>query len=223
MIVQCTANALRIRSLPTIGIGTDTEKRMILGQTAEAHGLSMDQEWLYVDAPAARGWCSKNYLETVPEDVIVLPTASWPKVPNGYDEIVRIFGSPDSAPCSAGRARLPQALPLSWRAEKVTVVSCHKLLEDVFTSVFQRISDAGLWDALENFGGIHSSRTVTSSQKISTHAWGIAGDFDTIDNALGKRPEMHPRIVAIFKDHGFVWGGEWSRPDGMHFQYAKGY
>jgi hypothetical protein len=29
---------------------------------------------------------------------------------------------------------------------------------------------------------------------------------------------MDPRIVEIFDRWGFVWGGRWSTPDGMHFE-----
>lgn len=224
MLVVCTASALKIRSLPRVEVGTDTGKRMIRAQSAVVSGTSLDGEWLYVDAPAGRGWTSKAYLETIeahPSTFVADP--AWPKVPHGYSEIVRIFGTPGSAPCSAGRVELPAPLKLAWSEEEVRIVSCHKLLEDVFTSVFAQIYDRGLWDELENFGGIYNSRTITSSQKISTHSWGISGDFDTLDNPLGKSPRMHPTIVAIFDDHGFQWGGKWNRPDGMHFQYATGY
>jgi hypothetical protein len=31
---------------------------------------------------------------------------------------------------------------------------------------------------------------------------------------------MSPELVACFKDAGFDWGGEWSKPDGMHFQLS---
>jgi hypothetical protein len=191
-------------------------------QVAGSFGDSFDKEWLYVDAPAARGWCSRRFLQDAPE--VALPSPAWPKRPHGKAEIIRIFGSPGSAQCRAGRVTLPAPLPLSWRrTETVTVVACHKLLEDVFASAFRSIHDHGLWDELENFGGIYNDRTVTASQKISTHAWGISGDFDTLDNALGAVPKMHPKIILIFEDHGFFWGGRWNRPDGMHYQYATGY
>ncbi len=51
------------------------------------------------------------------------------------------------------------------------------------------------------------------------HAWGLAVDFNVRGNEFGNHnPEMDPRIVEIFERWGFVWGGRWSTPDGMHFE-----
>ena len=33
---------------------------------------------------------------------------------------------------------------------------------------------------------------------------------------------MDSRIVDIFRSHGFGWGGTWTRPDGMHFEWTGG-
>lgn len=219
----CTASALTIRSLPVVGAGTDTGKRMIKGQVAQVWGFSEDgASWLYVDAPAGRGWCSREYLE-VGGEVPDVPPPSWPKVPSGRAGIERIFGSPGSAMANSGRVTLPAPLKLGWSPEAVTRVGCHKLMEDVFGSVFARLYEKGLWFYLHTFDGIYNDRTVTASQKVSTHAWGISIDLNASSNPLGGKSTMEPRIVAVFRDHGFVWGGEWSRPDPMHFQYATDY
>jgi hypothetical protein len=36
---------------------------------------------------------------------------------------------------------------------------------------------------------------------------------------------MDAAVVAIFKEAGFTWGGEWqgSKRDPMHFQFCTGY
>lgn len=220
-LVKGTASALIIRSLPTSEGGTDTTRRLIKGQVAQVFGNSLDNEWVYVEAPAGRGWVSKQYTESVSESVDT--SAAWPKVPSGLAGIEALYGKPGSAMCYAGRARFPEPLKLSWNDDKVKVFACHKLVEDVMTSVFQAIHDRGLWDLLEDFGGCYNYRQVKASSKVSTHAWGISVDINTRSNPLGAVPQMDQRIVSVFADHGFVWGGRWSRPDGMHFQRAENY
>jgi hypothetical protein len=229
---------------------------MIREQSASAHGTSLDSLWLYVDAPSGRGWVAKRYTEEIEE---FIPSPAWPKVPNGLAEIKRVFGEPGRAICNAGRVHLAQGLPLSWEMNtKVTVVSCHKLIEDVLQSVFDTIHARGYWNLLQDWGGCYNYRPskvqqpddelqlemdsavqsqlasiaeaegvvmaeMRAASKLSTHAWGIGLDINVKQNPLRARPKMDPRIVAIFRDHGFKWGGDWSRPDGMHFQFATGY
>lgn len=259
-IVSCTASALTIRSLPTTEGATDTGRRMIRAQRAQMYGTSLDGQWIYVDAPAGRGWVARRYTEAVNEFV---PSPAWPKVPNGLAEIKAVFGEAGRAICNAGRIHFPAALPLSWDAsQKVKLVSCHKLLEDVLQSAFNEINKRGHWELLKDWGGCYNYRPSKLIQleepqpivqiglpmdralsklemrelahelhqlnapltaKLSTHAWGIGLDINVHENPLGKAPKMDARIVAIFRDHGFKWGGDWTRPDGMHFQYATGY
>ena len=47
---------------------------------------------------------------------------------------------------------------------------------------------------------------------------GNAVDLNVSTNQLGTEGDMPPRIVEIFERWGFVWGGDWSRPDPMHFE-----
>lgn len=44
-------------------------------------------------------------------------------------------------------------------------------------------------------------------------------------NRQGSAEDMHPEIVALFREYGFKWGGDWSgkSKDTMHFQYCTGY
>jgi hypothetical protein len=231
--VRCTASALIIRSLPVTGLATDTGRRMVRGQVARAHGQSFDDGWLYVDAPQGRGWCSRQYLEELEAPKVIsspaIVTPAWPKVPSGLSEIQRLFGSPGNAMASAGRVHLPKPVKLGWADQTIIVFACHKLLEDVFTSFFSEIDRRGLLGCVEiarcvqTFDGCYNDRTVTNSQKVSTHAWGIAVDINAATNRLGARPQLNPDIVAIGRDHQLVWGGAWTRPDGMHFQYATNY
>lgn len=62
---------------------------------------------------------------------------------------------------------------------------------------------------------------IVYSNIVSLHAYGLAGDFNTAKNPLGKKPVMDTRIITIFENNGFDWGGWWKVPDGMHFQAKK--
>lgn len=223
MIVRCTTPALIIRTVPIAGAVTDTGRRMIANQHAHAYGHSLDERWIYVDAPAGPGWVSAQYVTESKADT--LPSPPWPRVPNGPKEIREVFGSPGSPLCMAGRVVLPAPLRLSWKPEEaVRFVSCHKLVEAVFQSVFDQIYARKYWELLEDYGGIYNFRPIKGSAKLSTHSWGIAVDLNTVANPLGAKPVMDPHIIAVFADHGFHWGGNWRRRrDGAHFQYATGY
>ena len=50
--------------------------------------------------------------------------------------------------------------------------------------------------------------------------WGSAIDVNVSTNPLGARPHQDPRLVRAFAQAGFVWGGRFLRPDGMHFEYG---
>ena len=62
---------------------------------------------------------------------------------------------------------------------------------------------------------------------LSRHTWGIAIDLNSQQNPLGQPPAaagqpgtLLPDIVEIFNACGFAWGGDFSTPDGMHFELA---
>jgi D-alanyl-D-alanine carboxypeptidase len=56
---------------------------------------------------------------------------------------------------------------------------------------------------------------------LSVHAWGIAIDLNAASNKPGSRGDMDERVIKIFCEHGFYWGGNFGDP--MHFQFAVGY
>ena len=221
--VRTTATKLILRSRPTGGPDTDTGLRLARGEAAVALGESYDKEWVFVDAPSAAGWVSAAYLEDAPARLE--PRHPGLPVPNGRGEIVEVFGDPCEDACESGRVALPAPLPLSWAPQqRVTRFACHEKMVPVFTAVFADIHGRGLWHLLEDFGGCYNCREQRGSNaKTSTHSWGIGIDLNAKQNPLGAAPKMPQEIVAVFREHGFVWGGEWSRPDGMHFQYATGY
>jgi hypothetical protein len=168
------------------------------------------------------------------------PPATTPKRiyrPNGLSEVYKIFGDirafirvdgtirPEWERTYLASARLPSRLPLSWDpVTKVSTIRCHVLLVRQFEGVFQAVHDAGFWPAVHDYGGCYNFRPQRgSSGRLSLHAWGIAVDLNTTTNMLGETGDMSPDVIRIFEEQGFVWGGNFSRPDGMHFQFADGY
>ncbi len=102
-------------------------------------------------------------------------------------------------------------------------VVCHSLLIPQLRGALQEVVDAGLSDLIDpsQYGGCWVPRHIlfNPDRALSMHAWGLAVDFNVRGNEFGNRnPEMDPRIVEIFERWGFVWGGRWSTPDGMHFE-----
>lgn len=124
------------------------------------------------------------------------------------------------------RIALPFSLTLSWdHTQTVKEMTCHKKLAEVFIDVFDRIQASGLQPKIKTFGGCFSFRQQRTGSKLSTHAWGIAIDLNPETNAQGTAGNMDSDLIAIFKDAGFEWGGDWEGKvrDPMHFQFCSGY
>ncbi len=103
-------------------------------------------------------------------------------------------------------------------------VKCHKVMIPQLTAALKEIEDAGLAHLIDpkQYGGCYVPRHIGRDVKrpLSMHAWGLAIDFNTIDNPEGHTPKMDPRVVQTFERWGFRWGGRWSIPDGHHFELA---
>jgi hypothetical protein len=158
--------------------------------------------------------------------------------PHGLNEIIAAFGdihayvAPDGqleARWQLGfleRIHLPFSLCLSWDPSRtITQMTCHRRLTGVFSSVFRSIQEQGLQAKVTSFGGCFAFRPQRTGSKLSTHSWGIAIDLNPESNEQGSPGNMDAGIVAIFRDAGFEWGGDWpgKTRDPMHFQFCTGY
>lgn len=107
----------------------------------------------------------------------------------------------------------------------------HPVLVDDLIAILAGIKASGLWRYVESISGAYAWRPQRgSSTKLSLHSLGAAIDFNAAANPLGVLPEeTHMgsgdglKVVAIFKAHGWTWGGDFGRPDAMHFQAASGF
>ncbi|MDP8970110.1 MAG: M15 family metallopeptidase [Actinomycetota bacterium] len=101
-------------------------------------------------------------------------------------------------------------------------VVCHRLMIPQLQGALQEIADRGLAHLIDpsQYGGCWVPRHIdwSPSKPLSMHSWGLAVDLNVSTNGLGRIPTMDPRIVEVFDRWGFVWGGRWRRPDGMHFE-----
>jgi hypothetical protein len=145
--------------------------------------------------------------------------------PVGLAEIVKTFGrleDPSFERDNIVSFELPYHL--IYGTALVRSTRAHRLVAPVFVEVFKDIKCQGLIERATHFGGIYARRNIRGATHPSCHSWGIAIDLNPEENPLGKPGRMDPRVVAVFKKHGFTWGGEFhTRLDPMHFQYASGY
>ena len=158
--------------------------------------------------------------------------------PSGLDQICATFGDifeyilPDHTLDPRWRAEfltiatLAFSIPLSWdKSRQVDRITCHKLLAEIFMDVFAGIQTARLQGKISSFGGCFAFRPQRTGTKLSTHAWGIAIDLNPETNEQGTAGDMDPAVIAIFRQAGFEWGGDWQgrTRDPMHFQFCRGY
>ncbi len=104
-------------------------------------------------------------------------------------------------------------------------VTCHRLMLPQLQAALSEIESAGLGGELRagDYGGCYVPRFIdrNPSLPLSMHAFGLAVDLNVSTNQLGTEGDMNPRVVEIFERWGFVWGGDWSRPDPMHFELSR--
>ena len=104
----------------------------------------------------------------------------------------------------------------------------HRAAERQLTDLWCAWEQAGLLPLVKSWGGAYTPRFVRGSRKaLSNHAFGTAFDINMKWNALGAVPALRGRegsvreLVGIAHQHGFYWGGHFTRLDGMHFEVAR--
>jgi hypothetical protein len=78
-------------------------------------------------------------------------------------------------------------------------------------------------------GGIFNYRTISGTDRLSSHAFGISIDLASKDSFYWKWSDYemgeteiknYPyKIVNLFEENMFIWGGKWNHFDIMHFEY----
>lgn len=101
-------------------------------------------------------------------------------------------------------------------------IYCNRYLRAPLLQALANVAERKLGDQILTWDGCFQIRKKRGSLfSPSLHSWGLAIDINAAWNGLGKKPTMSPELVKCFTDAGFEWGGNWSKPDGMHFQLAR--
>jgi hypothetical protein len=119
-----------------------------------------------------------------------------------------------------------------WHAENIRTrrvpilgkVTCNVAFFPALEGALQELVDRGLDHLIHIYSGCYAARTVARSDTAppSQHAYGAAIDIDAPTNGFGdETPAMDPRVVRVFENWGFIWGGNFLIPDGMHFEYGE--
>jgi peptidoglycan hydrolase-like protein with peptidoglycan-binding domain len=128
----------------------------------------------------------------------------------------------------------PWKLTIAWDTSKTTdKISCHVKVADsvsrVLKAVHSHYGDAEIKRLRLNvYDGCYNPRKMRKGNRTSTHAWGIALDWDPDNNQLEwgssratfARPEYRPWF-EIWEREGWVSLGRSTNRDWMHIQAAK--
>ncbi len=102
-------------------------------------------------------------------------------------------------------------------------ITCNVALLPQIRGVMRELIAEDLAGTIHSYAGCYARRYSNRdpSQAISHHTWGIALDVNVPENPYGASPHQDRRLVAAFEKWGFIWGGTFLTPDGMHFEYRR--
>jgi hypothetical protein len=166
-----------------------------------------------------RSWDPPNPDSTLSTSQTKALLGEFAYAPTAGDSIVQ-EAAWQAANLPPGRELLSNAIPIRAR--------CHVRLAGDLRAALDEIAASGLSGAIDvananTYGGCHNPRYNRINGElgvISRHAWAQALDVNTVTNCQGCRPQMNCDVVRIFRKHGFAWGGNFLRTDGMHFEWV---
>ena len=162
-------------------------------------------------------------------DGLIPQSFGWPRQTQA--DLLRFFGPVGQ---NQTQIALPYPMVLAWdTSTTVRRMTCHqkvaRSLEGVLSDVLDYYGLDGINDlGLNVFGGGLNVRPIRGGSVYSTHAWGIAFDFDPENNQLrwGRdrakmaRPEYNTWF-DIWEKYGAVSLGRKRNYDWMHVQFAQ--
>ncbi|MEM9606270.1 MAG: M15 family metallopeptidase [Actinomycetota bacterium] len=176
-------------------------------------------------------------LETgLPSGFIRVRRAGDPPLPNGVLSSVALketIGEVEYRPTGSTTVALdPAWVAANIVSEELPIIgriTCHREAVAAMRDALTEVEQAGLAGAIDvadtrRSGGCYVPRLIRGSSGgfLSRHSFGIAIDVNPSTNPFGGTPTIDQRLVEIITSHGFAWGGTWTRPDGMHFEWLGG-
>lgn len=125
-------------------------------------------------------------------------------------------------------------VPIQTKTGKTTMsLRVHKQLANEIQSIFEELLTVqGFYVNPGDTFGYNWRPMASGTGKLSHHSYGCVIDLNANANPpsyWNSKPDSkspyynNPQVVAIFKAHGFYWGGDWSPSfyDPMHFTYTN--
>lgn len=216
-----------VRSWPVARKTVAYVQQMIGLKGKDVDGWWGDQTQLYYDNHQAR----TKPRTWRPEDRTLPNPNNWPRQGSSDKELSAFYGKPGS--------RLVALTPpyphyLAWApSQQARTIRCHALVRDSLERVLRNVlriygPDEIRRLRLDQFGGCFNDRLMRGGTRRSTHAWGIALDYDPANNQLN-----WGRDKATFaKDEYLPWWECWEAEgwlslgrernfDWMHVQAAR--
>ena len=106
-------------------------------------------------------------------------------------------------------------------------IRCHRTTIEMINGALADLERMGLAHVIDTggFAGCWEPRLIRSrtgaSAAVSRHAWGAALDMNAATNSVGSSGSQDSRLIAVMRQSGFTWGGEWLVPDPMHFEFLE--
>lgn len=197
-------------------VGPSTEYALGLFDYEKAHGKRPDA---WRPAPEAE-----------PELDLLTQGATWPL----QSQASKAFGVAGGPQCTAGVVKLPFKMKIAWdTASTIETFRCHEKVATSIERVLGRIASAYSPEAIAEhgfnlYGGCFNYRQMRGGSSLSTHAWGIAIDFDPARNQLkwGRDRAYLARkdcenFFRCWEAEGWLSLGRARNYDWMHVQAAR--
>ena len=154
---------------------------------------------------------------------------NWPN--QKYKDLVKFYGKP--GPKHLVVVDLPYPHRLAWDLNTVVRrTRCHKKVADSYIRVLNDVISVYGMDRirklrLDHYGGGYNYRSMRGGNSWSTHAWGVAIDYDPANNKLkwGRDRASFARSEyddwwACWEKEGWISLGRVKNYDWMHVQAA---